>query len=53
MTRSGRQWRRNGRLRGDKEKKESGEGELREQKNAYEGEGVTRERHGAELTGAK
>lgn len=31
----------------------SREGELREQKNAGEGEGVTRERHGAELTGAK
>lgn len=35
-------------------KEDSGEGELREQKkNAVEGEGVTRERHGAELTGAK
>lgn len=38
---------------GGQGKEESGEGELREQKNADEGEGVTRERHGAELTEAK
>lgn len=37
---------------GGQGKEESGEGELREQKNADEGEGVTRERHGAELTRA-